>query len=219
MSGPTGGNNNTALGFYAGCNITTGSQNVAIGNLATVCNPSGSCQLAIGFAAGQNWLTGDSNKNIRPGNGIIDCIGSVGTVCQVLRTTGTGALQWSSIGATSSGIVSLVSIANQWVTIDDLQFGMWNGCKSFVMRPVSGTLTATWGVCYVGSGGGYGAGYYQDIAFNTWRFLWDALNMPSHGQTMNATICVVGTPTRMYQFTGMVGASYCCNPISITRVL
>jgi hypothetical protein len=219
MSGPTGGNGNTALGFYAGCNITTGSQNVAIGNLATVCNPSGSCQLAIGFAAGQNWLTGDSNKNIRPGNGIIDCIGSVGTVCQVLRTTGTGALQWSSIGATSSGIVSLVSIANQWVTIDDLQFGMWNGCKSFVMRPVSGTLTATWGVCYVGSGGGYGAGYYQDIAFNTWRFLWDALNMPSHGQTMNATICVVGTPTRMYQFTGMVGASYCCNPISITRVL
>jgi hypothetical protein len=223
MSGPTGGSNNTALGFYAGFNLTTGSNNVAIGCGASVCNPSGSCQLAIGFANGQNWLTGDSNKNIRPGNGIIDCIGSVGTAGQILKTTGTGALQWSSVGAMSSGFVNDVGTAGQWIEIDGIQFGMWTGCRSFVMRPAAGTMTASWGTCYQGGGVGFAATNFQDIAIASpnWRFIFLNANFPSHATVQQATICVApsgGFTRAMYQFCGIVGASYLGNGISVTRI-
>jgi hypothetical protein len=223
MSGPTGGNNNTALGFYAGFNLTTGSNNVAIGCGVSVCNPSGNCQLAIGFAPGQNWLTGDSNKNIRPGNGIIDCIGSVGTAGQILKTTGTGALQWSSVGAMSSGFVNDVGTAGQWIEIDGIQFGMWTGCRSFVMRPTSGTMTASWGTCYQGGVVGFAATNFQDIAIASpnWRFIFLNANFPSHATVQQATICVApsgGFTRAMYQFCGIVGASYLGNGISVTRI-
>jgi hypothetical protein len=54
-----------------------------------------------------------------------------------------------------------------------------------------------------------------------WRFLWIDLNFGQHGPTQNATICILGPAgvTRFYQFTGMVSAGYCCNPISVTRLL
>jgi hypothetical protein len=84
---------NSLLGFGAGCNLTTGCNNVAIGYLAQVASITGSCQLAIGFSATNNWLTGDSSKNIQPGAGIKDCTGSVGGICEYLVSTGT-ALKW-----------------------------------------------------------------------------------------------------------------------------
>jgi microcystin-dependent protein len=104
--GITTGGSNTALGVSAGCNITTGSGNVAIGSFVTVDSGTASCQLAIGFAPGCNWLTGDSSKNIRPGAGIIDCAGCVGTAGQFLCSTGT-ALKWvTGVGDTPVGAFS-----------------------------------------------------------------------------------------------------------------
>jgi hypothetical protein len=89
------GNNNTALGTAAGAFITTGGNNVAIGYCAQVPFGNQFNQLAIGYNAGCNWLTGDGDKHIRPGAGIRDCTGSLGTAGQVLSSTG-AAIQWSS---------------------------------------------------------------------------------------------------------------------------
>ena len=99
LCGATGGSN-VAIGYGSGSAITTGFQNVLIGNLVQAASPTGSCQLAIGYSATCNWLTGDSAKNIRPGAGLRDCAGSVGTAGQVLSSTG-AALQWTSVGGTS----------------------------------------------------------------------------------------------------------------------
>jgi microcystin-dependent protein len=96
---------NTVYGFNAGCFITTGCFNVAIGNGAQVASSTGSCQLAIGFTSTDNWLTGDSSKNIQPGAGLKDRLGSVGCAGQFLCSTGT-ALEWSSaFGDTPIGAI------------------------------------------------------------------------------------------------------------------
>jgi hypothetical protein len=151
-------------------------------------------------------------------------VGSCGAVLRPNPACASG-LQWCEVGKTASGVVSTVNVANQWVSIDDMQFGFWNGNKSFVMRPAPGcsNLIATWGSCYIGDGGGFGATYFRDqtLVAGTWRFIWDNLNFGQHGPTQNATICLLGPAgaTRMYQFMGMVSAAYCCNPISVTRVL
>lgn len=89
----TAGTLNTAIGAAAGCNLTTGSRNVAIGVDTELTSATGSCQLAIGFNSTDNWLTGDSSKNIQPGAGIKDCAGSVGVSGNILTSTGT-ALEW-----------------------------------------------------------------------------------------------------------------------------
>lgn len=89
---------NTSLGAFAGENITTGCGNVAIGPYSHVSNPAGNNQLAIGFNASNNWLTGDSGRNIRPGAGIRDCTGNLGTSGQVLTSTGS-AIQWANPSA------------------------------------------------------------------------------------------------------------------------
>lgn len=44
----TTGSQNTAIGYYAGTGITTGSNNIAIGQFAEVPNPTGSNQISIG---------------------------------------------------------------------------------------------------------------------------------------------------------------------------
>jgi hypothetical protein len=220
------GSFNTALGTCAGSLITTGCNNVAIGFGSQVAFGNQNNQLAIGFDTGCYWLQGDSNKNIRPGASIIDCTGSVGTCGQIMCSTGT-ALRWSDVGKTASGVVSTVNVANQCVTIDDLQFGLWNGCKSFVARltPGCAAITASWSTCHTPDGGGaLATTTVQDFAFavgGSWRYLWFDLNFGAHGKTQSATICVRPTSgaTRMYQFMGMIGASYCCNPISVTRIL
>ena len=213
---------NTSLGAFAGENITTGCGNVAIGPYSHVPNPAGNNQLAIGYAAGQNWLTGDSSKNIRPGAGVVDCTGSVGTFAQPLTSTGT-ALLWTNIGKMASGFANDVSVANQWIEIDGIQFGMWSGCRSFVMRPASGTLTASWSSCYQGGTVGFGAASYQDIAVASpnWRFLVLNANFPLHATVQQATICIAasgGFSRSMYQFCGMVGSGYIGNALSVTRI-
>ena len=110
----TTGADNTAVGAFAGCNITTGIANLALGCGAQVASPTGSCQLAIGFSATCNWLTGDSSKNIRPGAGVLDCTGSLGTATQVLVSTGS-VIQWASLAGaignwTSAGTLQSVGL-------------------------------------------------------------------------------------------------------------
>ena len=214
---------NTSLGAFAGENITTGCGNVAIGPYSHVPNPAGNNQLAIGYASGANWLTGDSSKNIRPGAGVVDCTGSVGTFAQPLTSTGT-ALLWTNNGKMASGFANDVGVTNQWIELDGIQFGMWSGaCRSFVIRPASGTLTASWSTCWQGGTVGFGSVSYQDIAVASpnWRFLAVNANFPAHASVQQATICLAasgGFSRSMYQFCGMVGSGYINNVLSVTRI-
>jgi microcystin-dependent protein len=107
-SSTTAGDYNVALGSLAHGLLTTGTRNVAIGPNVNVTSPTGDCQLAIGFANACNWLTGDSNKNIRPGAGVIDCAGLTGTACQVLASTATG-VQWRNASELTVGINAVAS--------------------------------------------------------------------------------------------------------------
>ena len=123
----------------------------------------------------------------------------------------------------ASGFANDVSVANQWIEIDGIQFGMWSGCRSFVMRPASGTLTASWSSCYQGGTVGFGAASYQDIAVASpnWRFLVLNANFPAHASVQQATICIAasgGFSRSMYQFCGMVGSGYIGNALSVTRI-
>ena len=92
----TTGSCNVAIGYTTGCNLTTGQNNVLIGNRVQAPSSTGSCQLAIGFSGSSNWLTGCSNLNIKPGAGIIDCTNSCGTLGQYMWTTGSNAIIWAS---------------------------------------------------------------------------------------------------------------------------
>jgi hypothetical protein len=81
---------NVFLGGFAGQGQKKGSCNIVIGyNAQTACQDgTDACtskQLAIGINA-DNWLSGDSSFNIRPGRGIIDSTGSCGTDNQVLTS-------------------------------------------------------------------------------------------------------------------------------------
>ena len=101
------GSFNTAFGTCAGSFITTGGNNVAIGFCAQVAFGDQFNQLAIGYNAGCNWLTGDGDKHIRPGAGIRDCTGGLGSAGQVLTTTG-GAIQWASSSGAKQYLYALV---------------------------------------------------------------------------------------------------------------
>jgi carbonic anhydrase/acetyltransferase-like protein (isoleucine patch superfamily) len=89
---------NSAVGFRAGSTICCGCYNVIFGYNVQVANINSSCQLAIGFNNGQNWLTGNSTKAIKPGAGIIDCANSCGTAGQVLMSNGANAICWGTAG-------------------------------------------------------------------------------------------------------------------------
>lgn len=97
--GLTTGRNNTFLGGAAGGTTTTGSYNTAIGIDAYLPLPAGDFQLVIGASSAFCWLTGCSNKAIRPGAGIMDCAGSTGTAGQVLMSNGANAICWGAAGA------------------------------------------------------------------------------------------------------------------------
>ena len=97
-SGVTSGCFNTAVGTAAGQGMGSGVNNVAIGYVTTMPVTNGSCQLVIGYCNGCNWLTGCSDKSIRPGAGIVDCAGATGTAGQVLMSNGANAVCWGSGG-------------------------------------------------------------------------------------------------------------------------
>jgi hypothetical protein len=88
------GSCNIALGVAAASNLTSGSNNVLIGTNAPI--TTGSCQLAIGWCGTCCWLTGDSNKAIKPAAGIIDCTNSCGTSNLVMTSQG-NAVRWRCV--------------------------------------------------------------------------------------------------------------------------
>jgi hypothetical protein len=122
-----------------------------------------------------------------------------------------------------SGFANNVSVAGQWIEIDGIQFGMWSGaCRSFVMKPASGTMTASWATCYT-LPGGVGGTVAQDVAISSsaWRYLGLNYHFPAHGTVQQATICVAnsgGFARAMYQFCGIVGFGYSNNGLSVTRI-
>jgi len=103
-SGTVVGAQSIIIGTCAGRAIaSTVSESVIIGSGNCFEPPSltARCQLALGFnptgaATSCYWLTGCSNKNIRPGGGIIDANGSAGTNGQVLASSGANTVVWSS---------------------------------------------------------------------------------------------------------------------------
>jgi hypothetical protein len=96
------GSSNVALGANTGSLLTSGNGNVLVGPSVQAASATGSCQLAIGFDNGQNWLTGDSTKAIKPGAGIVDCANSCGTAGQVLMSNGSNAVCWGTAGASAA---------------------------------------------------------------------------------------------------------------------
>ena len=161
LTNVTTGFSNVGVGFYGGGNITTGSRNVAIGPETNVANPSASCQLAIGFAPGQNWLTGDDAKNIKPGAAIIDRNGFKGLPGYVLQSTNTG-IEWAdgkkqylyavlAGGNVNSGVtVGLNAQSNSGITVTFNNAVLTVGktyliqTNIYAYRAASGTATARW---------------------------------------------------------------------------
>jgi hypothetical protein len=94
------GTANVSVGINAGSLLSSGNNNLILGPNVQAASATDSCQLAIGFNDGQNWLTGDCTKAIKPGAGIRDCANSTGTAGQVLMSNGSNAVCW---GAASGG--------------------------------------------------------------------------------------------------------------------
>lgn len=136
----TDGSWNTFVGPWSGRNITSGSCNVTLGANVTVCSPLGSCQLAIGFNNTCNWLTGDSNKHIRPGAGIRDTAGNLGTNGQVLTSTGT-AVQWRNLPGTPAIRSNTVNY-----TTSSTPFGTVTLCYNTAINDTTGWYNGSTGV-------------------------------------------------------------------------
>ena len=222
----TTGNANTALGSAAGCNITTGCFNVAIGVDASVASATGSCQLALGFSATCNWLTGDSGKNIKPGAGIRDCAGNLGTAGQVLTTTGS-AIQWGSAAG-----ACIIGICNQgaYLAFDDFEYALWNGvCKSFVIRNRSGsTKYPGWTVASCNAA----LNSYTTCGAPQWtltpgsvKYFHEGLGFATFNASQTALISVyvaaspaAGPALCVYCFTGVVGDAFANNWMCISRL-
>jgi hypothetical protein len=109
---------NTAIGagiHNCAGNTLTGSNNLILASGSGINAPSntGSCQLAIGFSTAGlpqvscYWLTGCSNKTIRPGAGILDCDGNPGLPSgggnfQILTSQGVNGVTWCSLPSPSN---------------------------------------------------------------------------------------------------------------------
>jgi hypothetical protein len=106
------GNFNTALGCGAGNLAISGCHNLLIGARVEIPVTAGCYQLAIGSDTNFCWLTGCSDKSIRPQAGIVDCAGNLGNAGQVLASNGSNALVWCSAGgipcATITGAGALI---------------------------------------------------------------------------------------------------------------
>ena len=142
------GSSNVALGANTGSLLTSGNSNVLVGPSVQAASATGSCQLAIGFDNGQNWLTGDSTKAIKPGAGLIDCANSCGTAGQVLMSTGSNSVCWGSAGggtpvATPTAVGTLFGCSNSAGTLATAV-----GYNALLCNP-----TGNWNVA-VGSGAG-----------------------------------------------------------------
>ena len=139
----TSGTNNTLLGACAGNNLTTGSNNVAVGFDVALASATGSCQLAIGFASGQNWLTGDSTKAIKPGAGIIDCANSCGAAGQVLMSNGANAICWGTVTTPAATVTTFGTVLGQ-TNLTNFNVSLDPTCCALVLN-TTGTCNAAIG--------------------------------------------------------------------------
>jgi hypothetical protein len=113
LSGSTGGFN-VAVGATAGSFITTGVNNVIIGPGVQAAFGDQSGQLAIGWA-NCCWLCGDAGKHIKPGAGIRDCNGSLGTAGQALTSTGSAVVWGAGAGVPGwiyAGTINAVGVSD-----------------------------------------------------------------------------------------------------------
>ena len=227
LSALTTGCYNTALGQDAGGTITTGSFNVAIGIFAQPADPAGSNQLHIGCYQCY-WLRGDSTYNIRPGAGIRDCTGALGTAGQVLSTTGS-ALLWRNGAPTScQALVNCGSgpTGSNCLTFCGVSYGMWGspGGYSFVFCAPSNTYwgwttcaqNASLNSCIFCGCSGY-------IANSGWKYFNEGLSLATNSATQSATFIqypnnTFSPATAIYCFLGVVGSGYCNNMICVTRI-
>ncbi len=143
------GSSNVALGANTGSLLTSGNSNVLVGPSVQAASATGSCQLAIGFDNGQNWLTGDSTKAIKPGAGLIDCANSCGTAGQVLMSTGSNGVCWGSAGGGGTPVAT--------PTVVGTLFGCSNSAGTLATavgyNALAANPTGNWNVA-VGSGAG-----------------------------------------------------------------
>jgi hypothetical protein len=232
-----GGLKNTIIGYCATPNQASGDLNVALGADVNLPSTTGSCQLAIGFATNQYWLTGCSNKAIRPGAGIMDCTGSTGTAGQVLMSNGSNAVCWGTGGGGTKqylsaygGLAATCSssavrqIVNIWCTTAASGITML-GNNSFALTAgktylINVTLTPT-GASALGGG-----------------VVWSVFNTSTSGQivpvqmvsptacaTPGATFSAVYTPTTSHYIaicsgpgTGGAYAASCGSTLTITEI-
>jgi len=197
------GTNNTALGVNAGCSITTGTCNVAIGNGVQVASATGSCQLAIGFSATDNWLTGCSDKSIRPAAGIRDCLGCVGTKGQVLTATGCAlgsSVEWRNLpgcavirssSMTSTFGAAFVPITVCYGTALTDTTGWYNGATGVFQPNIAGyyQIGAMARTCTLSTG--IGESVISLVCNGT-----NIINIGSYGQingSVNTLVCMNGT--------------------------
>ena len=85
---------NSALGFYAGINNTTGSYNTLLGTDAGYNNTTGSGNSFVGYGSGISNTTGNYNSALGMYSGVSNTTGSLNTMVGVdagyANTTGTG---------------------------------------------------------------------------------------------------------------------------------
>jgi len=113
LSYNTSGTDNTALGYRALYQNTTGNYNIAIGNAALSWNITGTYNTAIGNAA-LRLNTGANNTASGNGALSVNTTGNYnnthGTNGQVLSTTGSGTLAWTTTSAPTGASTSAQGI-------------------------------------------------------------------------------------------------------------
>ena len=123
---------NTAIGTCSAPNLASGaSRNVIIGAGLYAPAAAGSSQLAIGYNLGSPttnayWITGCSNGNIKPGQGILDRNDSAGSSGQVLSSTGSNSVEWrniSPVGATPQALGSVYGFTDNLVANQNVSLG------------------------------------------------------------------------------------------------
>ena len=141
LNANTTGNYNTAVGVRALETNTTGSYNTAIGLEANVGTNNLTNATAIGYRA----IATNSNSiqlgssgvtNVKTSGtltaGTVTYPNTLGTANQVLSTTGSGTLTWTSLstGVPYTGATGALNLGAYDLTVNGLRVGLGNGARS-----------------------------------------------------------------------------------------
>jgi hypothetical protein len=196
------GSNNTFVGYNSACAATTGSCNVAIGNEAALPVVSGSCQLVIGYNGTNNWLTGCSNKAIRPGAGIMDCTGSTGSAGQALTSTGSNSVRWVNTPVIYCCAISNINASSSCcvAALPGMTAGVGNsGCYTVVLcnTTVAGGVAELQSFCWI-----------QETATTVCTTSISA-NWPGSNLIANSSVCVAGSQLCVLVTNGLASNTAC----------